>query len=441
MSHFIGVPQQDNQAQQRPNMRRKSSAQNLLSSFKTANAQSTSQTSSTGTVSSATGLAYISASMPTATTPTAREWDAQSLHSDSGPSAPSPANGPGTSPDYLRDLVQKRIITLTYIRNIHEGRSHWFHTILMSGPELEKVFNNTAMRKRTYRFAVLGMSLSNLLDIQQPQDLLRGLLNTLTEYEQAKEDSDKPKMRLFRPKLKRQTVGGFTEYAVSYSDASETSYLVAPHTPFPLDYHQTLLSLLDVLSEVYNKISKILGPSPIPHSSQQMLGPLGLQSGHPGVSYLFPDAENSSGLANGAATATAGGGPSNGAMGNAAAGNVNAGATGANSKLNPGGGAVLTDAQLASLWGIANASVGTGGAAGAFMYGGAMSSPPASWQSSYADLVLKIDGKFKKITSALLKELDAFARNGIKDELASLDPLLRNMTVSNGREQYDFDAF
>jgi hypothetical protein len=27
----------------------------------------------------------------------------------------------GTTVEYLRDLVQKRIITLTYIRNIHEG--------------------------------------------------------------------------------------------------------------------------------------------------------------------------------------------------------------------------------------------------------------------------------------------------------------------------------
>jgi hypothetical protein len=38
------------------------------------------------------------------------------------------------------------------------------------------------------------MSLSNLLDINQPQDLLRGLMNTITEYEQSKDDSDKSKM-------------------------------------------------------------------------------------------------------------------------------------------------------------------------------------------------------------------------------------------------------
>ncbi len=46
---------------------------------------------------------------------------------------------------------------------------------------------------RTSRFATLGFSLSNLLDINNPQDLLRGLFNTM-EYDQSKEDNEKPKM-------------------------------------------------------------------------------------------------------------------------------------------------------------------------------------------------------------------------------------------------------
>src|ERR1700683_136476 len=79
------------------------------------------------------------------------------------------------------------------------SRSHWFHTIMMGRGELDRVFNNVAMKKRTKRFAILGMSLSNLLDISQPQDFLRGLLNTLAEYDQSKEDSDKPKMVCFSP--------------------------------------------------------------------------------------------------------------------------------------------------------------------------------------------------------------------------------------------------
>lgn len=38
------------------------------------------------------------------------------------------------------------------------------------------------------------MSLSNLFEIPQPQDYLRGLLNTMNEYDQAKEEPDKPKI-------------------------------------------------------------------------------------------------------------------------------------------------------------------------------------------------------------------------------------------------------
>lgn len=97
------------------------------------------------------------------------------------------------------------------------------------------------------------------------------------------------------------------------------------------------------------------------------------------------------------------------------------------------------------------------------MYGGALGSPPAAWTTSLGEMVNKIDGKLKvcpllatfdsvmtdnilyqKITTTLLKELDAFARNGIKDELASLDPLLRNMDdgfgTSSGKALYDFEG-
>jgi hypothetical protein len=70
---------------------------------------------------------------------------------------------------------------------------------MMSRGELDKVFNNAAMKKRTKRFAILGMSLSNLLDIHQAQDLLRGLLNTLLEFDQSKEESNKPKMVCLSP--------------------------------------------------------------------------------------------------------------------------------------------------------------------------------------------------------------------------------------------------
>ncbi|TFK46019.1 hypothetical protein OE88DRAFT_1715160 [Heliocybe sulcata] len=394
----------------RPSMRRKSSAQNLLSSFKPSagGAGSPNPPPPPNPISISTNTmppvnhSYASGT-PTISTPVSREWDVQSLTSDglpstvSGPSTinGSPALGTGTSVEYLRDLIQKRIITLTYMRNVHDGRSHWFHTIMMPRPELDRVFNNTAMKKRTYRFAVLGMSLSTLFDIQQPQDLLKGLLNTLNEYENMKEGDERPRVgvKLFsRSKLSKRQAGAINDYAISYSDTADTSYLMMPHMPFALDYHQTLLSLLDVLSELYNKILRFFGPSPFPNA-QHMLGPLGLLSPHPGVSYLFSQQQEGEG--------------ENG------------------------------------LWGIAHAH-GTpqpqGPFGGAPTLGG-MGSPPPAWTPALGESVLKIDGKLKKITSMLLKELDTFARNSIKDELASLDPLLRNVAVTeDSREQYDFEG-
>lgn len=108
---------------QRPNMRRKSSAQNLLTSFK---GGSLNQASQNGTVSSVTGLQFATAlPTPTGTGPMLREFDVQSLHADSVTSSTltngSAATAHGTSVEMLRELVKKRIITLTYLRNVHEG--------------------------------------------------------------------------------------------------------------------------------------------------------------------------------------------------------------------------------------------------------------------------------------------------------------------------------
>ncbi|EJD06118.1 uncharacterized protein FOMMEDRAFT_119641 [Fomitiporia mediterranea MF3/22] len=391
-------------------MRRKSSAQTLLSSFK----------SSPGNPPTTAPATQLTMQIPAAlnsglggfppggtSTPissTQREWDAQSMKSDSITSSTAPlnqggANGSpaipqGTSLESLRDLTMKRMITLTYLRNVHEGRSHWFNTVMMTKADLDRKFNNLTMRKRTLSFAILGMSLSGVFDNTNSNDFCKSLLNILTEYEQSKEENYKPKMRFFKSnKMPRRGTNAMNDYAMTVPEAGEASFLVAPHIPFPLDYHQTLLSLLDILSEVYHRLSKILGPSPFPNTGQYMMGPLGALSPAPGVSYLFQGNESN----------------------------------------------MSHDGESSSLWGIANASGYTlpGG-------GGPMMSPPATWSPVLGDMMLKIDGKLKKIIGLLLKELDELARNAIQEELASLDPLLRNQTVSDGigigREQYDFDT-
>ncbi|KAH9957174.1 hypothetical protein BGW80DRAFT_1383241 [Lactifluus volemus] len=145
------------------------------------------------------------------------------------------------------------------MRNVHDGRSHWFDTIIV-----------------THRFSVLAMSLSSLFDVSQLTDCLRAALNMLTEYAQVK-GRKRPAKGVYS--LRHLT----HHYTLGMSDTSDT-YLTIQHMPFPLDYTQTLLSLLDILSAFYAKLAKLLGPSPFPHASQHMLG---LSHPHPGVSYLF----------------------------------------------------------------------------------------------------------------------------------------------------------
>jgi hypothetical protein len=139
-----------------------------------------------------------------------------------------------------------------------------------------------------------------------------------------------------------------------------------------LDYHQTLLSLLDVLSEVYHKISKLLGPS-FYNNAQHMMGPLGLIAPQPGVSYLFNDRNNDASSISNASTSTY----------------VNDGLGLSNLSLvgmPPSGGEEFNS----SLWAIANASLN-----GSANSAGALGSPPPVWIPAYGEMVLKIDGKFK----------------------------------------------
>ncbi|KAH9970437.1 hypothetical protein BGW80DRAFT_577809 [Lactifluus volemus] len=222
-------------------------------------------------------------------------------------------------------------------------RSYRFHTII--APRVERT------RSRSSPAPFLTMSLSSLFDISQPTDCLRAALNMLTEYEQAKEENDRPKM----------------------------------HLRFPLDYTQTLLSLLDILSAFY---VKLLGPLALPNTCSASRTPIPTQ-------------------------------------------------------------AFLTSSIIRrrqTNHSVASPSVrhGTAGPDGP---PGPLNSPPPSWTPALGEHVVKVNGKFKKIIAVLLKDLDVFARDSIEDELASLDSLLRkvggwSVPVGNGdegRATYEFD--
>ncbi|KAG0149753.1 hypothetical protein CROQUDRAFT_653319 [Cronartium quercuum f. sp. fusiforme G11] len=179
------------------------------------------------------------------------------------PTSSSTINGPNTI-ESLKFIAQKRITTFVYLKKVHEGKVHWFNTILLTRLELEKWFDQQRMQHRTTRFAVLGMSLSSVLDITTQQDFLRGLLNLLLEYETIHEDNFKPKMKgMFRNSKTPRKSATASDYPIGLQESGDTSYLITPNIPFDLDYFEVWITLCDILVEIYQKIIGFLGNSSI----------------------------------------------------------------------------------------------------------------------------------------------------------------------------------
>lgn len=76
------------------------------------------------------------------------------------PTAPTAQNTPSSGSNFgvalenLRYLLHKRVTTFNYLKRAHEGRVHWFNTILLTREEMEAAFDNNRMQKR-YGWAAL----------------------------------------------------------------------------------------------------------------------------------------------------------------------------------------------------------------------------------------------------------------------------------------------
>ncbi|CEI99106.1 hypothetical protein G6F70_008545 [Rhizopus microsporus] len=154
----------------------------------------------------------------------------------------SPSLQPGLY-EYLSELVSKRVATIKYIRKAHEGNTHWFNTILLTKENLQSMYPNSKMAKRTYNFYALGLSLGAILDITNPLDYIKALNQIMLEFERHTNDDSKQKMKnIFRKKA-------------DHSDnASDYGYLILPHIPFEMDYFETFFTLVDIVAEAYYKL-------------------------------------------------------------------------------------------------------------------------------------------------------------------------------------------
>ncbi|OAV85702.1 hypothetical protein PTTG_30333, partial [Puccinia triticina 1-1 BBBD Race 1] len=116
--------------------------------------------------------------------------DSLSSAANSGASTTTTTN----TVESLLTLAHKRITTLVYLKNVHKGKVHWFNTILLSRPKLKKWFEHQRVVTRTTKFAIVGMSLSSLLDINNLQDFLKAMINLLYEFKCIPNNNFKPKI-------------------------------------------------------------------------------------------------------------------------------------------------------------------------------------------------------------------------------------------------------
>ncbi|KZO95751.1 hypothetical protein CALVIDRAFT_555511 [Calocera viscosa TUFC12733] len=430
----------------RPGIRRKSSASNLLlATLKpgTSGGASTSASSAPSTTSPTTTAASVSSFNPStisSSTTVAKDWDNQSIFSESsegrnvgstisptGATMPTQPAG-SASADLLRDMVAKRMKTFTFLKSVHEGKGHWLQSIQFTRQELDKEFDNVRMRKRTHRFHVLGLSLSSLWDISTPNDFLRALLAILDEFDRFQDDVNyKPKMRnLFRGGSSKQPRKGSASevsnppYADFFLDGS---ILVTPPFPFPLDYSQTLYTLYDILLETYHKMYRFLGPSILPSSHAPAFS---LRS----ASNPLPSARSraySTPSEDGLPSVPAGGGmialisplpieteTFSESLGIPLAAGSPVEATFRTPQ--PRQGSVTSSSGAYYPTGVGPSGMG-------LPYGPGLPPMPESpppFSPQMADQIMRIDAKIKKIWQPIVKELDAMAREIIKQELAML---------------------
>ncbi|KAG7531384.1 hypothetical protein FFLO_04381 [Filobasidium floriforme] len=177
---------------------------------------------------------------------------------------------------------------------------------------------------------------------------------------------------LFRGQKTSRRAGSASDFG-AVQETGETA-LVFVNLPFAPDYFQTVISLCEVIRQLYTKIGSLLGP----HATTPNLSDVRSAARSPGPS------GNSSPRASTFASTM----------------NKNRTVSGMSSQMGSGG---------TSLHG------GAGGSSMSMSIGGR-----AGWVTGTGEQIMKLDLKLKKILNMFAREMESIARKAVDEELASL---------------------
>ncbi|CAD6913092.1 unnamed protein product, partial [Tilletia controversa] len=308
----------------------------------------------------------------------------------------------------VKDLCQKRIQSIVYLKKTLEGRQSWLNTVRMSKRDLVSAFETEKMRKRTIRNMYLGLSLAPVIEMNSLSDLCKTITNLFAELESWSENVDKDRSKvvrnLFRTTRGSKRLGAASGGLVEFMGAeapnlltNEYTYLLTPNLPFSPDYFHTFFTLADMLQEVYYKI--LLS---IPSSSSKSAPPSAFNPGT--ASSISTVGSNSISMSTSPVSK----------IGRGAGGSLSLSTSQTGSAHEPD----LND-DFGRLLGVTSGQAGPSG-------------KEVGISNGLVDLIHKVDGKLKKILIQTAKEVDALARHLMKEEITILELQVRNLPNSSG---------
>ena len=85
----------------------------------------------------------------------------------------------------IERLVKKRLMNFDYIERLHSGKPplFWLNTIKLRQSDLLAHHEDSTLQARARRWFILGMSLSNLIQLPTGGHIVRAAHQLLTEFE------------------------------------------------------------------------------------------------------------------------------------------------------------------------------------------------------------------------------------------------------------------
>ncbi|PWN22531.1 hypothetical protein BCV69DRAFT_297816 [Microstroma glucosiphilum] len=352
-----------------------------------------------------------------------------------------PSSGPSTGREGPRELFARRIATFVHLKAVVTGKQLHAGLVQLTRRDMQMIWETEKMKKRTFRHFVLGLALSPVMEMQALPDFARGTLAALNDIEALPESAggssggltggamatlglgsstmtgagEKKGVRnIFSNKLKTSKKGTFSD-SYTAGDAFSTSLvpgasnnstavggltdtLIGGALPFAPDFVHTLITLLDILIEVYAKLLLFVAPTAQQASRSGDLSSNSSVSGHrshPSVSSMsgFPGASSNR-----------------------------------STLVVPMSATLSTQSQSSSITGAfqgGNSSDAGGGDANVSSRSNHINlSPPM------LDIINKIDAKVKKLIVPVIKDLDSLSRHIIKEELTALENGTSRATAS-----------